>query len=168
MLRGCTWAVITAVGIPLFGCDNLSDFSTEPGECYSGDIIDAAFVRSGSFDAGVRLTLELDVSALGEAEMAGAWLTTSDGLFSHSPVQQMAALSLDQLSLLSFPSGRIRSYLAYAADTEGVIANVVISLMENGDAEVRIFRPAQTPDDSLFGLFRVTRQTGCGALQTDE
>jgi hypothetical protein len=144
------------------GCDGLSDFSTKPGECYSGDIIDAAFVRNGSFEAGISLTLELDVNALGEAETPGAWLTTTDGLFIRSPVKQMAALSLDQLSLLSFPSGRIRSYLAYAPDANGDIANVVISLMENGDAEVRIFRPSQNPDDSLFGVFRVTRKEGCG------
>jgi hypothetical protein len=152
----------------ILGCDGLSDFSTRPGECYSGDIIDAAFVRSGSFEAGVGLTLELDVSALGEAETPGARLTTTDGLFVRSPVKQMAALSLDQLSLLSFPSGRIRSYLAYAPDIHGDIANVVISLMENGDAEVRIFRPAENPEDALFGVFRVTRKAGCGRNATAE
>ena len=73
----------------------------------------------------------------------------------------MEELTRDQLSLLSFPSGRLGSYLAYAPASDGQIANVVISLMENGDVEVRIFRPDTHPDRSLFGVFRLTRKKQC-------
>lgn len=163
MRRDLKWTLMAAAGLWLVGCDSLTDFSTKAGECYAGDIIDAEFVRSGTFAAGVRLKMELDVDALAEGDEAGAWLTTSDGLFQRSPVKQMTALTLDQLSLLKFPSGRIRNYLAYAPDREGALANVVLSLMENGDAEVRIFRPAADPDAALFGVFRLTRKEGCGS-----
>lgn len=159
---------MSGVLLSLAGCDGLSDFSTEAGECYEGDIVDAEFARSGSFEAKTTLSLELDVGALGEAEQTGTWITTSDGLFVRAPVKQMRAVSLDTLSLLSFPSGRIKSYLAYAPDVNGELANVVVSLMENGDVEARIFRPSENPDDSLFGLFRVSRKKGCGNPRTDE
>jgi hypothetical protein len=152
---------IGAVCLLFGGCDGLNDFSTEAGECYEGDIIDAEFVRSGSFEAGVTLSLSLDVAALDEAETEGAWLTTNDGLFIQAPVKQMRALSLDQLSLLSFPNGRVKSYLAYAPDINGILVNVIISLMENGDVEVRLFRPDPDPEASLFGVFRVTRKKDC-------
>jgi hypothetical protein len=166
--RNLISAVIGAAWFLFFGCDGLSDFSTKPGQCYEGDIIDAEFVRNGSFEAGVRLSLVLDVDALADAEKEGARLTTDDGLFVNAPVRQMESVSLDSLSLLSFPSGRVRNYLAYAPDREGEMANVVISLMENGDVEVRVFRPAQDPDESLFGVFRASRKKGCQAGTVDE
>lgn len=158
--------VVTATLFLLFcsaqiGCDNLSDYSTRDGSCYIGNIIDADFVRAGAFDAKVRLTMSLDVDALSSGRDNGAVITTSDRLFDGAPVKQMIEMTRDSLSLLDFPGGRVKSFLAFAPDTEGNVANVVISLMENGDVETRIFRPSLSADHILFGVFRLEKNEFC-------
>ena len=152
--------------VALLGCDNLSDYSTKNGSCYMGDIIDADFLRAGTFEAGVRLTMSLDVDALSAGGDEGAVLTTSDGLFQNSSARQMPEVTRDSLSQLSFPGGRVRNYLAYATDANGIPTNVVISLMENGDVEVRIFRPGVTAEQSLFGVFRLEMNEFCTSVPT--
>jgi hypothetical protein len=152
------WAALAAV---LLGCDNLNDYSTKHGECYRGEIVDAKFVRSEHFEAGVTMLLTLDVDAFNDGAGVGAFITTDDGQFAGAAVRQMEELTRDQLSLLSFPSGRVRSYLAFAPASDGRVVNVVVSLMENGDVEVRVFRPEADPDRSLFGVFRLTRKKQC-------
>ena len=152
----------------ILGCDNLTDYSTRADECFEGEVVDAEFVRSGDFEAGVELKMTLDVGAFRTIEGTGAFITTTNGLFDGAPVRQMAEVTRDQISLLEFPSGRLRSYLAYAASSDGQIANVVISLMENGHVEVRIFRPDTDPDNALFGVFRLTRKEGCRPPQNAE
>lgn len=152
----------------LVGCDNLNDYSTREGSCYVGNIIDADFVRTGAFDAKVRITMSLDVDALSSGKETGAVITTSDRLFDGAPVKQMIEMTRDSLSLLDFPGGRVKSYLAYAPDAEGNVANVVISLMENGDIETRIFRPALSEDNSLFGVFRLEKNDFCNVPPVKE
>ena len=143
------------------GCENLSEYSTDAGSCYVGDIIDADFVRSGAFDAKVHITMSLDVDALSSGAANGAVITTSDRQFVNAPVRQMLELTRDSLSLLDFPGGRVRSYLAFAPDTAGRMVNVVISLMENGNIETRIFRPSLSESDALFGVFRLEKNELC-------
>ena len=152
--------------VAVLGCDNLSDYSTKDGSCYMGDIIDADFLRAGTFEAGVRLTMSLDVDALSAGEAEGAVLTTDDGLFHNASARQMPEVTRDSLSQLGFPGGRVRNYLTYAADENGIPTNVVISLMENGDVEVRIFRPGVTEDQSLFGVFRLELNEACTSVPT--
>ncbi len=149
------------IGMTGSACDNLSDYSTKRDTCYVGAIIDADFVRLGAFEAGVKLKMALNVNALARGNTEGAIITTDDGLFVDAPVKQMLELTRDSLSLLHFPGGRNRSYLAYAPDRDGNVANVVISLMENGDVEVRIFKPTLDEKEALFGVFRLVLKEGC-------
>ena len=151
----------------VIGCTSFSDYSTDFDECYYGEIIEA--VRSRAFSRDVKMTLALDVNALGRGEV-GAWITTSDGKFERSPARQLEELIRDPLSMLHFPGGRIRSYFAYAPGTDGLIATIIISLMEDESVEVRIIRPELEPDGgvpdasvdgSLFGVFRLIRQDDC-------
>ena len=152
----------------VLGCDNLSDYSTKDGACYMGDIIDAEFLRAGSFEAGVRLTMTLDVDALSAGDAEGAVLATSDGLFQGASARQMPEVTRDSLSELTFPGGRVRNYLAYAPDSNGILTNVVISLMQNGELEVRIFRPGLTAEQSLFGVFRLEMNEFCTSVPTPQ
>lgn len=159
MLKGLvTGLLFCMVGT---ACDSISDYSTKENTCYAGSIIDADFVRLGAFDAGVKMKMSLDVDALAKGNRTGAVITTDDGLFSDSPVKQMLELTRDSLSLLYFPGGRNRNYLAYAPDKDGNVANVVISLMENGDVEVRIFRATVDQANALFGVFRLVHKENC-------
>ncbi len=156
VLTGCL--IVAAL---FCGCENLNDYSTKPGTCYAGNIIDADFVRSGAFEAKVKITMSLDVDALSSGADNGAVITTDDGLFVNAPVKQMIEMTRDSLSLLDFPGGRVRSFLAFAPDTAGNVAEVVVSLMENGDVETRIFRPSLVPEDALFGVFRLEKNEFC-------
>jgi hypothetical protein len=149
-------------------CDDLNDYSTKEGACYMGNIIDADFVRAGAFGANVRLKMSLDVEALAGGTEIGAVLSTDDGLFDGAPVRQMVEMTRDTLSLINFPGGRLKSYLAYAPDSAGKIADVVISLMENGDVEARIFRAAVSKDDALYGVFRLVRSDPCAVPTVKE
>ena len=158
MRQGLVVGILCMAG---FACDSMSDYSTKSDTCYTGSIIDADFVRLGAFEAGVKMKMSLDVSALAEGNRTGAVITTDDGLFVGAPVKQMLELTRDSLSLLHFPGGRNRNYLAYAPDKDGHVANVVISLMENGDVEVRIFRPTADQSGALFGVFRLVHKEGC-------
>jgi hypothetical protein len=142
----------------------VSEFATEPGECYFGSIVRDDFVRTG-FRPDARLWLTLDTTGLSEATESAVVLSTSDGVFDASPAQTMPQLRHDSLSLFDFPGGRVRSFLAYARVEQGPMATVVISLMENGQVEVRIMRPDTDPvddlDDALFGVFRLNLDEGC-------
>ncbi len=142
-------------------CDNLSDYSTPPGSCYFGKIIDADFLRSGSFEANVVLTMSLDVDILSKGNQIGAVISTSDNFFSDAPVRQMTEVTRDSLSMMELPGGRVKSYLAYAPNNSGQIVNVIISLVENGNVEVRIFQPSLISENSIFGVFRLERDEFC-------
>jgi hypothetical protein len=149
------------------GCTAINDFSTDPGDCYHGSIVEADFVRTDTFAPDTQLTLTLDANALGRGEIGGT-ITTSDGLFYGAPISQLEELTHDQLSLFSFPGGRIRNYLAFTPSHDGLIATVVISLMENDDVEVRILRAGTEVDagvgTSLFGIFRLKREDSCSPV----
>lgn len=140
------------------------EFATEPGECYTGTIVKDEFVRAG-FSSGARMWLSLDPEALSDAIAGAIVLSTSDQVFLAAPGETMPQLRHDSLSLLDFPGGRVRNYLAYARPTEGEAASVVLSLMENGRVEVRVMRPDSNAqddlDDSLFGVFRLDIDDGC-------
>ncbi len=166
-------ALCLVIGPAVAGaCTDVGDYSTNHGECYEGGIIAAEFVRSKkTFRDDLRLELTLDADALGSGK-EGATITTNDGTFNRAPVSQMTQLVHDSLSLLQFPDGRMRNYLANALPNDGSPATVVISLMENDEVEVRIMRPDLTPydneDSSLFGVFRLIRKDGCSSGVIDE
>jgi hypothetical protein len=156
---------IWVLSLVLFtACTSVGDYTTAPGECYRGSIIDADYIISETLPAGTELVMTLDADALGSGEV-GTAISTTNLLFSRAPVIQMGELSHDSLSLFQFPSGRVINYLAYAAPTGGPQATVVVSLMENEQVEVRLMRPDQDPDDgvdtSIFGVFRLVREKGC-------
>jgi hypothetical protein len=142
----------------------VSDFSTEAGECYQGAIVRDEFVRAG-FLPDTQLWLTLDTKALLEAAPAAIVMSTSDGIFNASVAHALPQLRHDALSLLDFPGGRVRNFLAYAQAVQGPKATMVLSLMENGRVEVRVLRPDEDPedgrDDALFGVFRLDLDDGC-------
>jgi hypothetical protein len=152
-----------AAGALAVSCIDLDSFDTDPGECYSGKIVAADFVRQG-FDEEVALSLTIDAGALADGRGDAGRVWTDDGLFDGAAVAQMSQLVNDSLSELQFPGGRIRNYLAHATATDGGPAMVVVSLMENERVEVRVMRPpvADVPEMTpLFGIFQLTRNDSC-------
>ena len=145
------------------GCVDEDAFTTGRGECFRGGIVGADFVREG-FDAGVSAMLTVDVRALTAGAVDAGRLWTTDRRFDGAPVSQMTQVSNDVISLLDFPGGRLRNYLAHATPADGGPASLVISLMENDKLELRVIRPpageGQSPP-ALFGIFRMALDEKC-------
>jgi hypothetical protein len=150
-------ATLLFVSTFVFGCKDVSRFSTAPGESYCGQIVGASFVRRG-FDEKVRLRMTLDANRLADAP---GTLTTDDQFLMNAPMRPASELSHDPLSTLNFGEGRDKNLL-FAVDpadpAKGPTLMAVVSLMHAGDAEVRLIRGARTPDaetasPALFGVF---------------
>ena len=160
-------------GLPL-ACKDVSTYSTKPGESYCGNIVQGAFVRAGfAPDTTLRLTFDADAMTTRPGS-----ITTSDGLLVAAPLRPVAPMFQDPISTMQFGEGR-RKNLFYVVDPArpGERVNAVVSLMESGDVEVRLFRadapippgtavPASDPSLStplLFGVFPLSRQPDpCG------
>lgn len=162
-----------SVCLLLWGCTDVGSFTTSPGECYKGKIVDAEFVRTG-FNPDITLSLTLNTDSLADGRGSAGMMWTSDQTFIAATVSQMEELAHDSLSQFQFPGGRIRNYLVYTMPTDGVAAMVVISLMENQQVEVRVMRPEvdpcattedgecdETVTEPLFGVFRLDLDESC-------
>jgi hypothetical protein len=166
------WASIPLAAIVLAGCRDLSRYSTGPGEAYCGNIVERPFIRAGfPPSASVRLTFNADL-----IESSPGTITDSSGLLLGAPLRPIPQLAHDPLSTLDFGEARDKNllYVVDPADpARGPAVFVVLSLLQDGDAEVRLLRGAPTLDgspapaadgDPLFGVFTPLRkQTGsCG------
>lgn len=147
------------------GCKDISRFSTAPGELYCGTIVGASFVRRG-FAEGVGIRMTFDADHLSDAP---GKLSTSDGLLTDTPMRPLPELSQDPLSTFNFGEGRDRNFL-YAVDpvdpAKGPTVSVIVSLLHDGDAEVRLIRGAPGSDGGaaidgapLFGVFTPLART---------
>ena len=161
-------------------CMDVGSFTTQPGECYRGSIVNASFVRTG-FDEGTHLSMTFDTSALADGRGPAGVMWSSDGRFTASTIGQMSQLAHDSLSQFQFPGGRVRNYLLNVIAADGVPATVVISLMENGLVEARVMRPemdicppgeescaSPVSYEALFGVFRLEIDGSCYAPPTEE
>jgi len=153
----------------LCGCrDNATRFTTHDDH-FEGSIVTGRFVRSNLGD-DVRMCVLLDGERLQDTP---GTLTTSDGRFRGTPLRPIPQIWHDPLSTLTFGDGRARN-LVYVATPAGAGADaedafVFVSLMENGEVEVRLLRgaptgtaeagaPPRTPP--LFGVFTLDRREG--------
>jgi hypothetical protein len=135
------------------------------GDHYQGSITAGDFVRAG-FDPSTNLCVVIDANHLQDAP---GTLTSSDGRFAGTALRPIPQMWHDPLSTLSFGEGRVEN-LIYAitpiadADALGDIV-AVVSLLQSGGVEVRLFRSAPAIDagpggTNLFGVFSLTRQPG--------
>ncbi len=154
--------VVVGTSLVALGCKDTSAYSTSAGESYCGNVVQGAFVRTGMApDTTLRMTFDADAATTTPGVVA-----TSDGTLRDAPMRPIAAMFHDPLSTLDFGEGRRKNYL-YTADSArgGGTVTVVVSLMEAGDAEVRLLRGAAGNDTTteLFAVFPVTRRRGaCG------
>ena len=142
------------------GCNDVTHFTTT----YSGPIVGAPFVRVG-FGQTDSLCLVLDASHL---QSFPGTISSSNGRFLNTPLRQIPQVWHDPLSTLTFGEGRVQNLIYIAtpladADAFGDVT-VVLSLMQSGMVEARIFRGAPTESgagpDNLFGVFSLSRTTG--------
>lgn len=172
--------VAPLLALAITGCKDVGSFSTSPDESYCGTVVQGKFVRTGlGPDVSVRMSFDAD-----HVMVSPGTISTSDGLLRDAPMHAIPTMFSDPVSLLQFGEGRRKNYLFFAEPSDpsmGQRVNVVVSLMETGEAEVRLIRwspiewagapggqrpPAigGTPGDvQVFGVFPVARQRGtCG------
>jgi hypothetical protein len=161
--RALRLALLASVALAC-GCQDVTRFSSS-GDHYQGNVAAGDFVRAG-FDPSASLCLVLDASHLQDAP---GTLTSSDGRFQSTPLRPIPQIWHDPLSTLSFGEGRVQNLVYDAtpvadADAFGDII-AVVSLLQSGGVEVRLFRGAPGIDagpggTNLFGVFSLTRASG--------
>jgi len=164
-------AIVAASSVAFVACSDVSRFTTEPGKSYCGTVTDASFVRAG-VPTGTRMRLELDGDQLQNAP-GRVWTDelAPGEAFSSTQLLAIPQLADDPLSTLNFGEGRVKNALTIAM-LGGAQVFVVLSLMQDGDVEVRLIRgtsagsiptgAAPTPSQ-IFGVFHLQKQDGdCG------
>ena len=187
--------------LALAGCDELSDFRTDPGEVFHGEVIGSttdpdapSFIREGfvshtemdlTFDPALaRSPADDDERARGAAGTLDTYVCPPDtdlcpksqrkpGPFQRAVLESIERLNHDALSQYDFPGGgRLRNYILGAhfesESSSGAVlgrhALVFLSLMENGQVEVRVLAGSvRSPDGdeelpALFGVFVLERR----------
>lgn len=165
-------------------CEDLGDFSTEPGQAYCGSITLGGSFRTG-FSTRVQMRLELDAGLLDDPAASPGTLATFEAADDVSPERRLIdgaalrpipPLHHDALSHADLGDSRERTAMfavsPAAADSEAMLA--VLSLRSDDRVEVRLVRPgAPEPADEaaevaegrrmLFGLFVLDRKDNrCG------
>jgi hypothetical protein len=144
------------------GCADVTRFSSV-GDHYEGAVVAGDFVRA-ALAPTTSLCLVLDANHLQDAP---GTLTSNDGRFARTPLRPIPQIWHDPLSTLSFGEGRVQNLVYIVspfadADALGDIT-AVLSLMQSGNVEVRLFRGAPAIDagaGNLFGVFTLTRTAG--------
>lgn len=160
------------------GCEDLTRFSTGPGESYCGTIALGAAFRRG-FTPRTQMRLVLDASKLDTPDSPGALTVRelrdeADGgearLLDGAPLRPIPPLVHDVLSRPELGEGRARTalYAVTPADPDAEALLAFVSLRTDGNVEVRLLRagasdaPSELPEGRrpLFGLFTLSRQPG--------
>lgn len=176
--------VATLVVLGAFACcvlacrDNITRFSTK-NDHYIGEIVKGSFVRNGMAD-NTRICFTFDGDHVQDGPGV---ITTSDGRFTNTPIRPIPQIFHDPLSTLEFGSGRVQNlvYVATPNATPDAGAEerqdvfVFVSLMDNGQVEIRLVRGAPQADAGagavapkaaapLFAVFALDRHEGTCAL----
>jgi hypothetical protein len=154
---------LVALAATAAACRDVSRFSTH-GDHYEGAVVQGDFVRTG-IDPSARACLVLDADHLQDAPGA---ISSTDGRFSATPLRPIPQIWHDPLSTLSFGEGRAKNLVYVATPTTDGAAEadvtVVVSLMDDGNVEIRMLRGAPHADgslgDALFGVFALSRGGG--------
>jgi hypothetical protein len=163
MQTGKTGSTLFVVAVIMTaGCDDLSSFSTSEDEVYTGSIVQAEEVRKG-FDKLTFMELTLNIAEIDN--QPGILQVTSrnesgaeEVLFDNAELRPIQSMKYDSLSSLDFPTGRLKNYILSATLTGGLHAGtdafIVLSLMSDGNVEVRII----SGEERLYGIFSLSKE----------
>lgn len=157
-----------AAAAAAMGCRDVRNFSTGAGHHYEGTVVAGNFVRTGVADA-TKACVALDADHLQDAP---GTLSTSDGRFVNAALRPIPQIWHDPLSTLQFGEGRAQNLLYVvspqptdAAGGDGCDVTVIVSLMDDGNLELRLLRgaPADAAPPALspiFGVFALDKRDG--------
>lgn len=169
-LRGVGAGICVVLLIALgAGCEGRGDYEgsfsggvLSGGEDGCAGVENCSFIRRG-FPEDTLLTLHDFVPPPVEGLEVGSLTTSPYSLFSSTPLRRIVPLDHDPLSQFSFPgAGRVRNYLFVSVPDGGPLAgrmlNVVVSLMDGDDLEVRVFAGTGEGELDHFGIFRLEKE----------
>ena len=157
-----------AAATAAMGCRDVRNFSTGAGHHYEGTVVAGNFVRTGVADA-TKACVTLDADHLQDAP---GTLSTSDGRFASTALRPIPQIWHDPLSTLQFGEGRVKNLMYMAtplvADADAAEppdVTVIVSLMDDGNVELRLLRgaPADAAPPALspiFGVFALDKHDG--------
>jgi hypothetical protein len=175
-------AAVAAAAFSAFGCRELERFDTPGSSAYCGSIVGAPLFHEGfvGTNAPPSLGLRLKLSTENLSTQPGT-LSSNDALtgfcskdghalFEDAKLRAIPALFHDTLSQLEFGEGHEQDYFAWVDSSCQGTMIAVVSLLTNGQVEVRLMKPAaepapnagpeQSPGYALFSLAR--SELGCG------
>jgi hypothetical protein len=173
--------------LSVLSCKSLERFDTKDEAAYCGTIVAGPSFHDGFIESeqppDLRLRLTLDTSQIGGVEgnrvAVPGRLTSSDGeaglcaeqaLFSNSLMRTIPQIYHDSLSTLTFGEGHEEHFFAWVDSTCQGTMLALVSLLNNGNVELRLFKPASLPSEGAgpterpgYALFYLTRsEDGCG------
>jgi hypothetical protein len=163
------------------GCHDISRFDTGNGGPYYGAMVSTPSFQDGFLPDQVPkslcLSLTLDTSKLtsqpgvvsSDDAAGGLCSSQQEPLFKNAPLRAIPQVQNDVLSTLEFGEGHEHDFFAWLDSTCQGTALSVVSLMKNGEVEVRLFKPAPLPPADAnaaqrpgFALFHLRRELqGC-------
>jgi hypothetical protein len=170
-------------------CRSLDRFDTRGDAAFCGDLVGGPSFHDGFVPAGepsvLRMKLTLDTSQISSfAENKNArpgGLSSNDvdiglcspggqALFESSPLRAIPQVDHDTISTMTFGEGHDEDFFAWTDSTCQGTMLAVVSLLRNGDVELRLFKPAPFPEPDAgpdkrpgFALFYMRRNDkGCG------
>ncbi len=180
---GVSLAFVAAAAPGLVSCNSLDRFNTKPPAAYcgaivgSGDAFQYGFIQPGA-PPNLELSLELDTSSLTSrpgslaSNDAATGFCSPSPLFAGAPLRAIPQLLHDALAQADLGPGHEHTFFSWVDSTCQCTMLAVISLLTNGDVEVRLLKPGpELPTDqqedqkksSGFALFYLQRRaTGCG------
>lgn len=172
---------VMAAGLLLGGCRSLERFDTKGEAAYCGKIVGVPLFTDGFIPENARtrvpLRLEIDVDRLttrpgtltSDDADTGLCSENGDPLFREAPLRAIEEIFHDALSQAEFGDGHQHDFFAWVDSTCQGTMLAVVSFLTNGDAEVRLLKPAAAPPEGAsaqerpgFAKFYLYRQdSGC-------
>lgn len=152
-------ALLAVGALLMYACQTLGDYRGD----YAGLVVGSdgdSFIRRG-FPAGTELTVR-GFRPPGDGPVAGTLTTAPDPILDGAELKSIAPLEHDQLSQYDFPGdNRLRNFM-FAVTAQSATgpreAMAFVSLLENGNLEVRLVSGSGDDEGDLFGLFVLDRK----------
>jgi hypothetical protein len=177
---------LLAAALCSLSCRSLDRFDTTGDPAFCGEMVSGPSFYDGFIVKGepqrLGLKLELDTSQLtrfadNKTSLPGKLTSDDDvkglcvdrALFEDAQMRSIPQINHDSLATLSFGEGHDEDFFAWVdSSCQGTLVSLV-SLLRNGNVEVRLFKPAPFADGSVdqdrtpgYALFYLTRNDkGC-------
>lgn len=167
--------LLLLAGLVVSGCRDLEKFDTRKGEIYCGTMV-APSEASEGFDFGrspaapLYLSMTLDMNSL---ESIPGRVRSNDAdfgpckpraMFDNAPLRILRSALGDKLGSLDLSEDHEQDLVAYIDSTCSGSMVAIVSLIQNGQVELRLLRPAPaaanvpSADQARFGIFALAKE----------